>query len=100
MAALAAALVSAVTTLSTAAMADGRFHGRWTHPGYVGVGFYGPYGYGPAYGAYGYYQQPDFDMRDFARYHDRSLYLDSCFVNRGSWTPDGLAVTTINTCYH
>lgn len=64
------------------------------YAGWYPAGAYAPAPYG--YGAY----RPSFDMRDLARYYDRNLYLDSCFVDRGRFTPAGLAVKTINTCYH
>lgn len=96
--------IAAVATMTLGAIpakvsADGSgFHERWGQtrpvPGIIGEAFYIPY-YAPYYPP-----DTDFDIRDLERYYDRSRYLDSCFVDRGTWTPFGLSVTTINTCYH
>jgi hypothetical protein len=96
MAAMAAMTIGAIPARVSA---DGSgFHDRWGQtrpgPGIIGVTFYVPY-YDPYYSSY-----TGFDIRDLERYYDRSRYLDSCFVDRGTWTPFGLSVTQINTCYH
>lgn len=86
----------AASAIPAKVSADGRsFYQRWDHRGHgiIAVTTYAPY-----YAPYSFYN--DFDMRDLERYYDRSRYLDSCFVDRGTWTPFGLSVTQINTCYH
>jgi hypothetical protein len=97
MAAIATAATITTCTIPSAGVAYDEFH-RGLHHGLAGqrpkgAVWVGLYGASPA-------PNFGFDLKDLDRYYDRSLYLDSCFVDRGLWTPFGLAVTQFNTCYH